>query len=52
MTHNVGEESEFLEHVPFFAGLTVFDRKGKEGKANSEVINKLVEAGNIIARGR
>ena len=52
MTHNVGEDSEFLEHVPFFAGLTVFDRKGKEGKANSEVINKLVEAGNIIARGR
>ena len=52
MTHNVGEESEFLAHVPFFAGLTVFDRKGKEGKANTEVINKLVEAGNIIARGR
>ena len=52
MTHNVGEESEFLGHVPFFAGLTVFDRKGKEGKANAEVINKLVESGNIIARGR
>ena len=29
MTHNVGEESEFLPHVPFFAGLQVFDRKGK-----------------------
>ena len=52
MTHNVGEESEFLGHVPFFAGLAVFDRKGKEGKANAEVINKLVESGNIIARGR
>jgi isoleucyl-tRNA synthetase len=52
MTHNVGEESEFLPHVPFFAGLQVFDRKGKEGKANTEVIAKLVEVGGIIARGR
>ena len=52
MTHNVGEESEFLPHVPFFAGLQVFDRKGKEGKANTTVIAKLVEAGGIIARGR
>ncbi|MEP3299834.1 MAG: isoleucine--tRNA ligase, partial [Pseudoruegeria sp.] len=52
MTHNVGEESEFLPHVPFFAGLQVFDRKGKEGKANPAVIAKLVDAGGIIARGR
>ncbi len=52
MTHNVGEESEFLPHVPFFAGLQVFDRKGKEGKANNAVIAKLVEAYGIIARGR
>ena len=52
MTHNVGEASEFLPHVPFFAGLEVFDRKGKEGKANTAVIAKLVEAGGLIARGR
>jgi len=52
MTHNVGEASEFLPHVPFFAGLQVFDHKGKEGKANTAVIEKLVEAGSIIARGR
>ncbi|PIB25841.1 isoleucine--tRNA ligase [Amylibacter kogurei] len=52
MTHNVGEASEFLPHVPFFAGLEVFDRKGKEGKANNAVIAKLVEVGGIIARGR
>lgn len=52
MTHNVGEESEFLNHVPFFAGLQVFDRKGKEGKANNAVIAKLVEAGGIITRSR
>ncbi|SNS99749.1 isoleucine--tRNA ligase [Antarctobacter heliothermus] len=52
MTHNVGEESEFLPHVPLFAGLQVFDRKGKEGKANSAVIDKLVAAGGLLARGR
>ncbi len=52
MTHNVGENSEFLPHVPFFADLQVFDRKGKEGKANNAIIAKLVEAGGIIARGR
>ncbi|MBR9652676.1 isoleucine--tRNA ligase [Thalassovita aquimarina] len=52
MTHNVGEESEFLPHVPFFAGLKVFNHKGKEDKANAAVIDKLVEVGGIIARGR
>ena len=52
MTHNVGEESEFLPHVPFFAGLHVLDAKGKEGKANSAVIDKLVEVGGLLARGR
>ena len=52
MTHNVGEASEFLPHVPFFSGLEVFDRKGKEGKANTAIIAKLVEAGSLIARSR
>ncbi|TRD18952.1 isoleucine--tRNA ligase [Palleronia caenipelagi] len=52
MTHNVGEESEFLPHVPLFAGLRVFDHKGKEGKANAAVIEKLVAANGLIARGR
>ncbi|OSQ52635.1 isoleucine--tRNA ligase [Marivita geojedonensis] len=52
LTHNVGEESEFLPHVPFFAGLRVLDHKGKEGKANTAVIDKLVEAGGLLARGR
>ena len=52
MTHNVLEDSSFAEHVPFFAGLEIFDRKGKEGKANAAVIAKLVEAGALAARGR
>jgi isoleucyl-tRNA synthetase len=52
MTHNVGEESEFLPHVPLFAGLKVLDHKGKEGKANTAVIDALVQAGGLLARGR
>ncbi len=52
MTHNVNEESAFEDFVPFFAGLEVFTRKGKEGKANGAVITKLVEANALIARGR
>ena len=52
MTHNVLEDSSFAQHVPFFAGLQIFDAKGKEGKANRAVIDKLVEAGALLARGR
>ena len=52
MTHNVLEDSSFAPHVPFFAGLQVFDAKGKEGKANKAVIDKLIEAGALLARGR
>jgi len=52
MTHNVTEDSSFAPHVPFFAGLAIFDAKGKEGPANKAVIEKLVEAGALAARGR
>ncbi|MEM8572253.1 MAG: isoleucine--tRNA ligase [Pseudomonadota bacterium] len=52
MTYNVLEDSAFAEHLPFFAGLQIFDRKGKEGKANRTVIDKLVEVGALAARGR
>ena len=52
LTHNIGEASEFLSHVPFFADLKIFNHKGKEGDANKAVINKLIEANSLIARGR
>ncbi|WP_297972701.1 class I tRNA ligase family protein, partial [uncultured Amaricoccus sp.] len=52
MTHHVTEDSSFAPHVPFFAGLHVFDAKGKEGKANKAVVDKLIEAGALLARGR
>ena len=52
LTYNIGENSEFLGHVPLFSGLQVFDRKGKEGKANAAVIEKLIETNSLIARSR
>ena len=52
MTHNVLEDSSFAPHLPFFKGMQVFDSKGKEGPANKAVIDKLAEAGALLARGR
>ncbi len=52
MTHNVGPAGEFREDLPFFGGIHILDRKGKEGKANTAVIDKLVEVGKLAARGR
>ncbi|MFO1142721.1 MAG: isoleucine--tRNA ligase [Amaricoccus sp.] len=52
MTHNVTEDSSFRTDLPFFGGLHVFDAKGREGPANKAVIEKLIEAGSLLARGR
>jgi len=52
MTHNVVEDGSFRPDLPFFGGLFTYDEKGKEGKANSAVIDKLVESGALIARGK
>jgi isoleucyl-tRNA synthetase len=52
MTHNIMEDSSFREGIPFFSGAVIFDHKGKEKDANKRVIDKLVEMGGLIARGR
>ncbi|MFT5159159.1 MAG: isoleucyl-tRNA synthetase, partial [Paracoccaceae bacterium] len=52
MTHNIMEDSSFRADLPFFGGALIFDHKGKEKDANTRVINKLVEVGNLLARGR
>ncbi|MEO1721515.1 MAG: isoleucine--tRNA ligase [Pseudomonadota bacterium] len=52
MTYNVLEDGSFRETLPFFGGLAILDPKGKEGKANRAVIDKLVEVGALLARGR
>ena len=52
MTYNVLEDGSFRADLPLFGGALTFDAKGKEGDANRRVIDKLVEAGALIARGR
>ena len=52
MTHNVEEDSAFRADLPFFGGLRIFDAKGKEGPANKAVIETLIEARMLLARGR
>ncbi|MDF0599853.1 isoleucine--tRNA ligase [Psychromarinibacter sp. C21-152] len=52
MTYNVLEDSSFRADLPFFGGALIFDHKGKEKDANKRVIDKLVEVGALLARGR
>ncbi|WP_333834241.1 isoleucine--tRNA ligase, partial [Rubrimonas sp.] len=52
ITHNVGTAGEFVDGVPFFGGLHILDRKGKEGKANRAVLDKLKEVGAVVATQR
>jgi isoleucyl-tRNA synthetase len=50
--HTVSEDSSYFPDVPFFAGLRIFDDKGKEAGANEAVTRKLAEVGALVARGR
>ncbi|MEM7423501.1 MAG: isoleucine--tRNA ligase, partial [Pseudomonadota bacterium] len=52
MTHNVLEDGSFRADLPFFGGAVIFDHKGKEKDANKRVIDKMVETGALLARGR
>jgi isoleucyl-tRNA synthetase len=52
----VDADGAYFEHVPLFAGLKVLETEGKKagkfGPANGAVMDKLIEAGNLLARGR
>ena len=54
--HTVGEDGAFYDHVPLFGGLQIIRTDGKktgqDGPANKAVIDKLIEAGRLLARGR
>ncbi len=53
--HTVGEDGYYFEHVPLFGGKTpkrVIDDHGKWGDANQAVIDELVKANALVARGR
>jgi isoleucyl-tRNA synthetase len=52
----VDADGAYYPHVPLFAGLKVIETEGKKvgkfGAANGAVMDKLIEAGNLLARGR
>jgi len=50
--YTVDENGAFTTQAPGFEGKRVLNDKGEKGDANEAVIKTLVEAKNIIARGR
>ncbi|MBW8881518.1 MAG: class I tRNA ligase family protein, partial [Asticcacaulis sp.] len=52
----VDPDGAYYPHVPLFGGLQVLEVEGKKagkfGPANAEVMDKLIAAGNLLARGR
>ena len=52
ITYNVMEDGRFRDNLPFFGGKAILKPNGKEGNANSAIIDKLVEVGGLLARGK
>ena len=52
ITYNVMEDGTMRPDLPFFGGSAILNAKGEEGNANSTIINKLVETGGLLARGK
>ena len=52
ITYNVLEDGSFRDDLPFFGGKRILKPNGKEGDANKTVIDKLVEVGGLLARGK
>lgn len=52
ITYNVMDDGSFRESLPFFGGTKILKPNGKEGDANKAVIDKLIEVGGLIARGK
>jgi isoleucyl-tRNA synthetase len=52
----VDEDGAYYPHVPLFGGLKVLETEGPKagrfGSANPAVVDKLIEAGALLARGR
>ncbi|KIC15504.1 isoleucine--tRNA ligase [Leisingera sp. ANG-DT] len=52
ITYNVMDDGGFRADLPFFGGTYILNRKGGEGDANKTIIDKLVEVGGLLARGK
>jgi isoleucyl-tRNA synthetase len=52
----VDPDGAYYPHLPLFGGLKVLETEGKKsgkfGPANGAVMDQLIEAGNLLARGR
>ena len=51
ITDNVTDDGHFRGHVPLFAGLVIYDGKGKMGDGNFAVIKAMNECGKLLAKG-
>ncbi|MBF9030237.1 isoleucine--tRNA ligase [Rhodobacterales bacterium HKCCE3408] len=52
ITYNVMDDGSFRPDLPFFGGKRILKPNGKEGDANAAIIDKLVEVGGLLARGK
>jgi isoleucyl-tRNA synthetase len=52
ITYNVDPDGTFRADLPLFGGKAILKPNGKEGDANKAVIDKLVEVGGLLARGK
>ena len=48
---NVTDDGKYCDHVPLFAGMTIYDDKGKMGDGNFAVLKAFDEAGGMLAKG-
>lgn len=51
ITDNVTDDGKFRDHVPLFAGLSVYTDKGELGDGNFAVLKSLDACGALIAKG-
>jgi len=49
---DLGMLQQVRDDLPFFGGKAILKPNGKEGNANAAVIDKLVEVGGLLARGK
>ena len=52
MPQTVAEDGRYYDHVPLFAGMSVYRDDGKSGEANSKVVEALERIGTLLASGR
>lgn len=51
ITDNVSDDGRFKDHVPLFAGLSVYTQKGEMGDGNFAVLKAMDGVGNLLAKG-